>query len=338
MNPSQELRFLMSRFLVLVTVVTLAVFQAGCASSGPSTGRGIHWAYTPERLQEEGYPDTKKDLSSREWGVLFDDQGVTYGPRSFFVDQQQQDHPHLTVTDEYLESRWVRVYESPCCGPALLGHFLEICDLAVVEVSEHLGMDAVPKLSIFGADDIEHWRRVSGRDFWVTHLTDGPSILVQPVSTLFRRTLAGHVAYAAVAEALLDTKTHGRIPRWLRDGIASYLADEGFEHLSFMVEFRARDVPVLMTPAEVERHLFPLVDRQQGRIARYNAFLMVWTLSERYGWSKVQGLLDAVAAGEEFEDAVETIYGVDDEEWLALLDPTVNGEPTRTRPGHDDTF
>ena len=244
-----------------ILLVVLFVL-AGCSGGTLTEGRGRYWAHTEQRLEIEGYPDFKHDFSNLEWGVLFDDEGVPYGPRAFFHHETQQDHRYLTVTDEYLQSRWVRVYQSPCCGTALTGHFLEILDLAVVDVSDMLRMDTVPMLSVFGTDDVQHWRRVSGRDFWVTHLTDGPSILVQPVNTLFQRTLAGHVAYAAVAEAFLDVKTSGRVPRWFREGVASYVAEEGFEHLSFVLEFRARDVPVLMTPEEVQQHVFPLIDRE----------------------------------------------------------------------------
>ena len=321
-----------SSFLLLLAAASLLV--TGCGSSMPAPDRGLYWAYTEERLETEGYPDFKHDFSSLEWGVLFDDEGVTYGPRAYFVNQAAAGPPVPDVTDEYLESRWVRVHESTCCGPALIGHYLEICDLAYVEVSEQLRMESPPKLTVFGADDADHWRRLSGREFWVTHLVVGRSIFVQPISMMFRRTLAGHVAYASIAQALLDEKTHGRIPMWLREGISSYLSEEGFEHLSFMAEFRARDLPVLMTPAEVERHVYPLVDRTQGRIARYNAFLMVWHLSETWGWERVQDLLDLVEQGARFDDAVEQIYGVDQQTWLAAIDPTVLGEPTRTRPGH----
>ena len=324
--------------MVRTTILLAALaLLTGCSGSTLTEGRGRYWAYTDARLAAEGYPDFKHDFSNLEWGVLFDDEGVPYGPRSFFISHEQQEHPHLTVTDEYLESRWVRVNQSPCCGTSLVGHFLEILDLAVVDVSDMLRMDEVPRLYVYGTDDVDHWRELSGRDFWVTHLTDGPTILVQPVNTLFQRTLAGHVAYAAVAEAFLDVKTNGRIPRWFREGLSSYMAEEGFEHLSYMLEFRARDMSVLMTPAEVERHVFPLIDRAYGRIARYNAFLMVWWLSENHGWSRVQDLIDTVAAGADFEDAVEQVYGVDHATWLAALDPTVNGEPTTYRPGYDDS-
>ena len=64
---------------------------------------------------------------------------------------------------------------------------------------------------------------------------------------------------------------------------------------------------------------------------------MVWWLSEQYGWSRVQDVIDAVSAGAAFDDAVERVYGVDLATLLAAIDPTVKGEPTTTRPGYDDS-
>ena len=113
---------MIARFVPLLLLAALfAALFAGCGTTAPSAGRGLHWDYPAPRLEADGYPDSKKDLSSREWGVLFDDEGVTYGPRSYFIDQVQQEHPYLEVNEQFLQSRWVRVYESICCGPALLG-------------------------------------------------------------------------------------------------------------------------------------------------------------------------------------------------------------------------
>ena len=316
--------------------VLLACAQvfAGCGSSAPplEEGRGLHWAWSEEKLEAEGYPGYRDEYSSVQWGVLYDDEGVAYGPKSYFEGRTRLEHPHLTVTDDYLESRWVRIHRSGCCTEPLLGHFLEILDLAWADLTEALGYVPPLKLSVHTSADVETYRREAGVDIWVTHLVVGPSIVFQPVDVLFRRTLAGHAAYAAVAQALVDMQTHGRIPMWLREGLSSYLAQEGFEHLSFMREFRLQGQDVLMTPAEVEANVYPLVDRRLGRMARYNAFLMVWHLSETYGWERVQRLLAAVEAGEDFDDAVREVYGLEVDDWIALLDPTVNGEPTTTLP------
>lgn len=320
----------MSRGLLILSV---ALSLAGCATSKPrlDPGRGLYWTWGADQLAREGFPGYRDEYSSVQWGVLHDDEGIAYGPKSYYEGSTRLDHPHLTVDEHFLESRWIRLHRSACCTEPLLGHFLEIADLAYVDLSRKLGYASPVKLSVHSSLDVEGWRRESGRDYWVTHLVDGSTLLLGPIDVLFRRTLASHAAFGAVAMSLLDLKTHGRIPPWLREGLSSYLAEEGFELLNFMTEFRSQRA-VLMTPAEVERHVYPLVDRENGRIARYNAFLMVWHLSETWGWNRVRDLLDGVERGERFDAAVERVYGLDVEAWLAALDPTVNGEPTTTLP------
>ena len=150
---------------------------------------------------------------------------------------------------------------------------------------------------------------------------------------LFRRTLAGHAAYAAIGEALIEMETHGSAPDWLRVGLASYLAQEGFEHLSFMGEFRPTRNTVLLPPTEVMSGLVPFASRETGRIARYNAFLMVWYLSENHGFDQVVELLARLDEGMGFAAAVEQTYGVDVPTLLAAINPVMRGEPTTTMPG-----
>ena len=84
---------------------------------------------------------------------------------------------------------------------------------------------------------------------------------------------------------------------WFREGLSSYLAEEGNDHVSFMQQWRLAGKEVLWGPDEMLRFIHPLVDREQGRIARYNAFLMIWNLSETYGFARVQQLLDLVENG-----------------------------------------
>jgi hypothetical protein len=304
----------------------------GCSTSTKfSAGRGLYWNVTDVQLARDGYPGREDTYSSREWGVLYDEAGIAYGPRSYYEGRTRLEHPSLTVTDEYLESRWIRIYQSGCCTESLLGHYLEICDLAWKDLSEKLEFVPESKLFIAPAADLDEYKRWTARDFWVTHAVQGEAIVMSPVDVLFRRTLAAHAAFGAVAQALLDLKCHGEIPMWLREGLSSYLAEEGYEHLSFMMEFRSQR-PILQTPRWTAQHVYPLMDRADGRIARYNAFLMAWTLAEELGFDHIQELLGLVEKGAQFEAAVETVYGVRYDEWLARLNPVVNGEPTTTIP------
>jgi hypothetical protein len=308
---------------------------AGCGSGSQSldTGRGLYWSWTPERLASDGYPgSTPEKYSSAEWGVLYDDEGVPYGPKSFYEGRNLLSHPYFELGDGWMQSRWVRVALSECCTDPLIGHFLEICDLAWMDITTQLGYRPDHRINFFPPANLDSYYLITGADFARTFVATSNMVIVQPLDVLFRRTLAGHVAYAGIAEAVIEMQTNGTAPVWLRTGLASYLAQEGFEHLSFMAEFRPRR-SVLLPPSQVIADLVPLEEREIARVARYNAFLMVWHLSERHGFDRVVALLDAMGAGMTFAEAVQATYGVDEATLLAAIDPTVLGEPTTTMPG-----
>ena len=100
-----------------------------------------------------------------------------------------------------------------------------------------------------------------------------------------------------------------------------------------MAEFRPRRESILLTPAQVIADLVPFEERETARVARYNAFLMAWHLSEKHGFDRIVQLLDRMGAGMSFAESVQAVYGVDESALLAAIDPTVLGEPTTTMPG-----
>jgi hypothetical protein len=308
----------------------------GCGGGKQSidTGRGLYWSYSEQRLQSDGYPGSSPEkYSSAEWGVLYDDEGIAYGPKSFYDRRQRLDHPHFEVTDQYLQSRWVRVPRSECCTEGLLGHFLEICDLAWMDLTTQLRYRPTVRINVFVPANLDDYYLVTGASFEQNFVAHSNMIVSQPVDLLFRRTLAGHTAYAGIGESVIAMKTHGTCPPWLQTGLASYLAKEGFEHLSFMGEFRGTRESVLIPPGQVMEDLVPFTSREAGRVARYNAFLMAWYLSENHGFERVVQLLDHLGSGRSFGEAVRMTYGVDEAALLAAIDPTALGEPTTTMPG-----
>lgn len=323
----------MSRWILICLGL---VILAGCGSPAPTldTGRGLYWAWSPERLENNGYPGSGPEkYSSSEWGLLYDVDGVPYGPKSFYDGRDRLEHEHLEITEDYLQSRWIRIPNSDCCTESLLGHYLEICDLAWMDLTTQLKFAPGQRINIYSPADMDGYFAVTGADFAQTFVVSANTVIVQPVDVLFRRSLAGHTAYAAVGEALIEMETHGSAPDWLQTGLASYLAQEGFEHLSFVGEFRPVRNTVLLTPTEVMSGLVPFASRETGRIARYNAFLMAWYLSENHGLDQVVELLARLGEGIGFTAAVERTYGVDVATLLAAIDPTLLGEPTTTMPG-----
>lgn len=306
-----------------------------CAAGGPpppvelSEGRGYYWNRSAERLAEDGYPDGQHRYRDPNASMLLDADGIPYGKGSYFQGAEALEHPYLELGEDYLESaRGIRLWHSGCCTVPLLGNALELLDQALVELQEQLQLDLPTKLNVYTPADLEEYARLTGREYWVTHVVEGNNIVLEPVDVLYRRMLVGHATRAAVALALLDLNTHGQLPPWLREGLSSYLAEEGREHVMLVQQFRLAGVPVLLAPEQVVRDISPLVDLQAGRLARYNAFLMVWQLSERHGFARVRELLGRLSQGSTFEAACRQVYGLGHEALLERLDPREFGEPS----------
>lgn len=290
-------------------------------------GKGFH-DVDPEILVEYGYPDDQHGFYDGTWGLLYDDDNVAFGPGAFYEDTNRVMHPHFTVDEAKLESRWNVLHRSGCCSEALHGRFLELLDLAWFDMTDALGYRPDTRFQAYGATDFEEWQRI-GKGWYSPWRADGTTLLFMDIPNLFKSTIIGHTTRAALAAGLLDLKCHGRLEPWFRFGVASYLAQEGFEHLSFVLQYRGqRDV--LLSPSQLMRWIRPQEDFDDSRLARYNAYLVVWHLAETHGWDRVLRVTDLVEAGRSFDAAIQEEYGLTMEEFWASFDPRVLGEPTTT--------
>jgi hypothetical protein len=217
----------------------------------------------------------------------------------------------------------------------VFGHFLELLDLALHDLSRTLQVRPSGRIEVASAANLDEYRARWGREYWLTHVVDAratPQIVFEPVDVLFARKIAPFAAHNAVAQLLLQQQTADKLPPWLSYGLSSYLAGEGNMLVSFVNEFRERRA-VLLPPDQTDAHLRPLVDREQGRVALYNAFLMTWHLCENWGFDRVRTLLETIAAGASLDAAAQRAYGRSWEAVTAMVDPRVLGEPQGERFG-----
>lgn len=311
---------------------------AGSGADTPATapagaltpGRGLFASYARERLPTEGFPNPHTvEYFSEEWGVLYDAQGQPYGPNSLYVLDRQVGNPRLTVSDSTISNGRIRIARNAAAVEPVFGHFLELMDLALHDLSGALRVAPAGLIEADFAVDLDAYRARWGREYWLTHVVDAkaaPQIVFEPVDVLFARKIAPFAAHNAVAQLLLQQKCGDALPPWLYFGLSSYLAAEGNMLVSFVNEFRERR-PVLLAPEQTNQHLRPLVDREQGRVALYNAFLMAWHLCESWGFERVRTLLDALGQGASLDDAAQAAYGREWPEVTAMVDPRVAGEP-----------
>ncbi len=312
----------------------------GCATSGggiPTAGEGLYSDFDEARLAEVGWPNDLDqpywwpENTEGEWGILYDAEGVPYGPNTYYHFRRRLDHPDFAATDSTMVGRWFSINRHERLKEVMFGRWLELHDLAHQDMVKRLRYTPPLKILIYAAPEFDDYLMVTGKDYWVTQIADGPFIAYEPIRALWARTLALHAVRNGVALAFLDMKCHGLVPPWLRQGLASYLAQEGGPLRNYVGEFRGQR-EVLWSPHEVMQHIHPLYERENGRIALYNAFLMAWNLAENYGWEKIQDLLDLMEQGLVFEDAVPQAYGVSADRLLELIDPQSVGDPTNSQP------
>ncbi len=321
------------RNVLIVAVGGLfALSLGGCAAGEPTPGIGLYSDFDAARLGTVGFPyDLNQPYwwpadEEGEWGILYDDEGVPYGPNTYYHFRTRLDHPDLVVTDSTMTGRWFTMNRHDRSKEVMFGRWLELHDLAHEDLREKLRYRPPMKIRIYVAPTLDDYRKVTGKEYWVMQVADGPFIAYEPMRTLWARQLALIAIRKGTALAFLDLKCHGLLPPWLRMGLASYLAEEGKVLEDYMNQFRT-ERKVLTSPREMMLHIHPLHDRDTGRIAMYNAFLMTWHLAEDYGWNKVQDLLELLERGTLFHDAVPKVYGVSEERLLELLDPRVTGDP-----------
>jgi hypothetical protein len=158
------------------------------------------------------------------------------------------------------------------------------------------------------SQEIEPYKEETGRDWWYYAEMRGDTLIYVPVYTLYKRGISSiAVPHEYYQWAIRKTTRHGA-PRWLEEGLASYLSGEGDLLLDQAYEFRA-DVPAMDTPEKVEAALQGEKERGESRIAYYRSYRMVMKLIETYGEGKLVEAVKEIGRGNTLDEAFEKAVG-----------------------------
>lgn len=297
------------------------------------TPNGPFPRFTPEQLAASGYPDHMHAFFWPDWQPPLAADGLPYGVGSLCRRGQMVPRDGLTVDPGRLALPWLTFACSPDYAPCDLMLFVELSDWARHRAHDLLGLAPDGQLRIVNPDNLESYMARTGYGSWRLYRLDGDSCIVEPVPTLQARTLVGHVAVELTTLWTLDRSTGDRLPLWLRQGLASYLADMGPHLANFMSPYRPEG-PVFLPPAEIDTILAappdPNGERDQKRFrcASYSAFVMVWRLVEDHGGlPRLREALAGVVAGDSWARVCSQVYGVSPAELSAQLDPVSGAEP-----------
>lgn len=171
-------------------------------------------------------------------------------------------------------------------------------------------------LVIKDAPTMEAYKKSTGRDWWYYSVIKGDSITFSPIFVLFKRGISPVAIPHEYYQWAIQKITRYGAPRWIEEGMASYLSGEGKILLDQMYEFKRGDIS--MTPERIEDVLQGEPARRESRIAYYRAYRMVEKLNDTYGTDKVKDAVLLIGHGNTLDDSFRTAFGAGYDEVLKI--------------------
>lgn len=273
-------------FIAVLLVLALAV---GCGKSTKEKKAGEEAFRVPDSLlaSVEKYHFTVDDYHVIKGGVMADDQIELHYPASEIA-------------------RFIAVKS--------FGY----ADSACKKVEREIGRPAQGKLVLIGAADLDEYRLMTRKEWWFYGLVKGDTIIFEPFDILIRRSIAEAAIGNRIAQVAVNRRSGGRSPAWLKEAIASRIANE-VEFLKIqMPEMRSEGRNPDPSPEAIESAIAAGTDRGDSRVAYYAAYRMLDKLLTRHSMDNVMSFLDRLKEGKTLDDATREAFGV--ASYNALID------------------
>jgi hypothetical protein len=216
-------------------------------------------------------------------------------------------------------------------------HVFEVFMPARDIIADLFGKSPEERLVVHVTTDLDTYKERTGREWWYYSEMKGDTITFSPLEILYRRGIAQRAIPHEYYQWAVGKITHHNAPRWLEEGIASYLVGEEELLINQAREFRRGDIS--MTPDKIEKVLAGEEDRRESRIAYFRAYFMVKTLVDTYGEDKLIETVRLMEKGRSRDEAFEAVYNKD---YQGVLNDATNytvdlsrEEPEKLKDEHD---
>ena len=261
-----------------------------------------------------------------EWQLMLDDGQMVTTPRQTFTFVDDRFN-WQTLTADKIQLHW---YQGDQVGPMLLD--AAVSGLDTLENEMGITLDDDVQLFIYGdsADMrdavlyIQNWAgAVAFSEYNVILMGVPPSIAESWGKPTVRHELA-HLVIGQYGRSCVG----GSRPTWLNEGLAVYAEGEPQVHIVSDIEAGMRDNS--FEPLRSLNGPFSSHGREAG-IAYSQSYSTVDFMLNEYGQEPMQQLLLAMAAGETYDDALESVYGLN-VDGIELAWREANSLPKRTIP------
>jgi hypothetical protein len=145
-------------------------------------------------------------------------------------------------------------------------------------VTERIGRPVTGRITLIGSKDLDEYLFLTRKEWWYYGVVQGDTICFEPFDIMLKRGIAEISITQKIAQMALGRVSNDRIPLWLRESIASYIAGEREIVMNQVEEFRLQQWDINPSPDTLERDLRVAEVRADTRIAFGAAFRMLENL------------------------------------------------------------
>jgi hypothetical protein len=181
---------------------------------------------------------------------------------------------------------------------------------AYEKVTKEIGRPADGKIVIIGTKDLDEYLLMTHKEWWYYGFVKGDTIIFEPFDTLIKRNIVEQAMTNRIAQVAINHRSGGACPWWLKEAIASRVADEGEILRIQQPEFQYEGRNMNPSPEAIEKAIAEGTNRGDSRIAYYSAYRMLENLLGTYSMEKVLSFLDRLGEGATLDQASTAAFGV----------------------------
>ncbi len=177
-------------------------------------------------------------------------------------------------------------------------------------ILEEIGPPSDGRVVLIGASDMEEYRFLTRKEWWYYGVVKADTIYFEPLQVMLKRTILKVGITQKMAQMALDKRSGGRLPIWMKEGLASRIADEWPILRTQRAEFEGGIYDMTPPPERLTQILEEADDRPLTRIAFYCAYVMVDRVVSRFGMDSVMKFIDLLADGKSYDESSGEAFGL----------------------------
>ncbi len=196
------------------------------------------------------------------------------------------------------------------------------------KVRKEIGRPAEGKVIIIGAKDLDEYAVMTRKEWWYYAWIRGDTIYSEPIDILLKRwdpitekTLAEIGLTQRMAQMALEGLSGGRIPIWMKEAVASYVADERAVLRMQIHQFDEQLIGFSPSLDELERAILAGDDMALSRSSYFFAYRMLENLLEKVEFSNVTQFARRLGEGASLDESSREEFGMSYMEMVAAVRP-----------------